>query len=188
MKFIWNIFVFLPLLLACSRERPQAALSVSNPSDSNVSSFYVEDTIEDENLMDTAYLRKHCADLSEEDLALLFVMAKMEKNENLNSGDFQTICTSLFRQVDFSEGFGGGLFDYLQRNVSHNEEFLNYLHGKTSPYKDSVLSEMVIMMFIDLEEENYYSYKEFVKDFPLFKGNAAAKRSFEKCWQNCIKS
>ena len=177
-QLFFSLFSLMLLLLpSCSRVQHQTSLSSSEPTDSICTSFYVEDT--EENIESTSHL-KYYEDTSVEARTLLNVMGKMRKKDILYANDYQTICTSLFGQFGFAEGFGYELFQYFQKDILHNEEFAHYLNGKTTSYKDSVLVELVGSLCIDLGLEEY-SYEDFVKDFPLFKDNVACKRKFEDC-------
>ena len=178
MKKIFFQYYILSLmfLISCSHVKQQE-LSIYSEYDGDIKNPY--------NIDSSYYSDMNIVELNKEDSALLHAMNKMEKNEILNDNDYKIICTSIFREFDFSEGFGYIIFSYLQNNHSNNEAFAKYLFKQTSSFKDSVLSNLVLYLCIDLEI-NDYSYDSFIQDFPLFKDNVLSKQKFENCMNNRV--
>ena len=118
---------------------------------------------------------------------MLNTITKMKKQEELTEVDYDCICDFLFNNYDesLSEGIGYRLFEYLRGNQPNNNDFISYLSSKETSYKEKVLNELIKIMSIDIELEEY-SYETLIKDFDMFKNSVSAKKAFERCMENWL--
>ena len=113
---------------------------------------------------------------------------KLKKKTKLIEKDYQDISNFLIKNKNesMSEEVGYLLFEFFKENEVANKEYLTFLSKKDRTYKEHVLSELIQMMCVDLEDDGY-TYKKLINDFSMFKGSIAAQQSFIKCVDNQVK-
>lgn len=126
------------------------------------------------------------AELSDK-LDISIVVSRMHDKKELSEGDYITLYDFLLKNTDESksEEVGYTLFEYLRKNKSKNNSFLQHLSKKEKAFKDTIMKELIQIMCIDLGEENYL-YENFVNDFELFKNSISAKKAFKACMDNQV--
>lgn len=110
---------------------------------------------------------------------------KLKKKTILIDKDYQDISVFLLKNKNesMSEEVGYLLFNFFKGNKVANNEYLSFLKKKDKAFKEHILSDLIQIMCIDLEDEKY-TYKKLINDFGIFRGSVAAQRSFKQCIDN----
>lgn len=176
-----KIFVILQILLcyniACNTDSNKVR---SNLSDTMIVSSTHSSVDSNQNII----AKK--AELSDK-LDISIVVSRMRDKKELAEEDYIALDDFLLRNTDESksEEVGYTLFEYLRKNKSKNNSFLQHLSKKEKAFKDAIMKELIQIMCIDLGEENYL-YENFLNDFELFKNSVSAKKAFKACMDNQV--
>ena len=119
------------------------------------------------------------------DIDIFSVLGKMGQKQGLIKNDYLLLSKYFLdnnsSDESLSEGIGNTLYEYFKKNETENSRFKDYLNK--SKNKLQVLDALVEIMCVDLGDDNYNT-KQLQDDFPIFKGEAKALKSFEQCIAN----
>lgn len=113
------------------------------------------------------------------------ILEKLENKEELSEPEYNFLIDFILQNQNesYNEGFGYLLFEYFRKNDMRNNIFMSILNKNYNSKKNEILSNMVGLMCIDLEEEDY-NYEKLTSEFKIFSTNESAKDALKRCIEN----